>query len=101
MLADVPAAIENDCDWLADWAFVSRTSAAVGDAIEVSVAGHDTAGNPAQINWSASRAHGVFDDPRAPQTAFRCQALDRALPLTVALSDGQCQQQVTQTVACF
>jgi hypothetical protein len=97
----VPQALQTDCYWLADWSFVTRTSAAIGQLINVSAAGHDLDGNLPKFSWSTSSPElGSFDDPAAARTAFRCAAAGENLPLTVLLDDGNCAQQITQTVAC-
>ncbi len=97
----VPPTLQTDCYWLADWSFVTRTSAAVGELIDVSAAGHDLDGNLPRFSWStASPELGTFEDPASAQTGFRCSAAGENLPLTVALSDGNCAQEVTQTVSC-
>ena len=97
----VPAALDSDCYWLADWSFVTRTRAAVGDLIDVSAAGHDPRGNAPAFSWfTAAPDSGTFQHPDSSSTAFRCQAAAENLPLTVQLSAGGCEQQVTQIVAC-
>jgi hypothetical protein len=97
----VPSARDGDCPWLADWSFVTRTSAALGDLIAVGVAGHDLDGNLPVFTWSTPSTAGGFDDSTAAQTSFRCQAADDKLALTVALSAAGCEQRVTQTVSCL
>jgi hypothetical protein len=98
----VPSALNDDYPWLADWIFVARTSAAVGELIRLGAAGHDAAGNPAQFAWSAdAAADGAFAEPDAASTSFRCQAARDQIPLTVSISDGEHTKRVTQTVACF
>ncbi len=97
----VPPQLQTDCYWLADWSFVTRTSAGVGQLIDVSAAGHDLDGNLPKFSWSTpSPKLGSFEDPAAAKTAFRCAAAGENLSLTVALSDDTCAQQVTQTVSC-
>ena len=97
----VPQALQAECPWLADWSFVSRTSAAIGQLIEVSAAGHDLDGNLPKFSWSTSSPElGSFDDPAAAQTAFRCAAAGEELALAVLLDDGNCAQEITETVAC-
>jgi hypothetical protein len=94
----VPQVVTNDCFGLADWAFVGRTRAAVGEQIDSSVA----ARGPARYRWSSAAPElGSFSAPEAAQTAFRCEAPGDALPLEVVLEDATCQQRVTQTVSCF
>jgi hypothetical protein len=96
--ADAP---EPECYWLADWVGVTSTSAAIGELIGVSAAGHDAAGDPARIVWSArAPEQGRFIDATAGETAFRCAAPNAAVALSVALSDGSCQSQLTKLVAC-
>jgi hypothetical protein len=95
------AAPEPECYWLADWVGVTRTSAASGELIGVSAAGHDAAGEPARIAWSTSAPEqGRFIDATAGDTSFRCAAPNVAVPLSVALSDDQCQSQFTKLVSC-
>lgn len=94
----VPQVLTNDCYWLADWAFVGRTHAAVGEQIEGAVA----ARGPAKYRWSSVGPElGGFSAPEAAETAFRCEAPGDELTLEVLLSDADCQQRVTQTVSCF
>jgi hypothetical protein len=100
--AELPSTVVTPCYWLADWVGVTRTEAAVGELIDVSAAGHDFGGNPANFSWStASPARGAFMQPGAAQTSFRCQAAGKALPLSVQIDDGECQKTVTQTVSCL
>lgn len=95
------AAPEPECYWLADWIGVTRTSAAIGELIGVSAAGHDAAGDPAQFSWSTTAPEtGRFTDARAANTSFRCAAPHVAVPLSVAMSDGQCQSRFTKLVSC-
>ncbi len=95
------AAPEPECYWLADWIGVTRTSAAIGELIGVSAAGHDAAGEPARFSWSTTAPEsGRFADDRAADTSFRCAAPHVAVPLSVAMSDGQCQSRFTQLVSC-
>jgi hypothetical protein len=97
----VPPTPQTDCYWLADWTFVTGTSAAVGELIDVGAAGHDLDGNLPQFSWSTpSPERGRFTDPGAARTGFRCEAAGENLPLIVALSDGTCSQTVTELVAC-
>lgn len=92
---------EPECYWLADWIGVTRTSAAIGELIGVSAAGHGAAGEPARFSWSTTAPEpGRFKDPHAGETSFRCAAPTEALPLSVAISDGQCQSHFTQLVSC-
>jgi hypothetical protein len=92
---------EPECYWLADWIGVTRTSAAIGELIGVSAGGHAAAGEPARFSWSTSASEqGHFIDESANNTSFRCAAPNVAVPLSVALSDGQCQSQLTKLVAC-
>ena len=95
------AAPEPECYWLADWIGVTRTSAAIGELIGVSAAGHDAAGEPAQFSWSTTAPEtGHFTDAHAANTSFRCAAPHVAVPLSVAMSDGQCQSRFTTLVSC-
>ncbi len=97
----VPAVAQPDCYWLADYAFVTRTSAIVGALIGVRAAAHDAQGNPAQLSWSSTLpARGSFADPAAAQTSFRCEAAGN-LDVIALANDGECTQAVTQTVSCL
>jgi hypothetical protein len=96
----VPTTPDADCYWLADWLFVSRTSAPVGEPINVAAAGHDLAGQSVKFDWSASDA-GRFMAPREARTTFVCDASAEALPLTVQLDGGDCRQALSQTVSCW
>jgi hypothetical protein len=98
----VPSSVDDEYPWLLDFIYVARTSAAVGERIGLGAAGHDAAGNPAQFAWSAGApTRGVFAEPHAASTSFRCQEAAEQIPLTLSISDGQHTKQVTQTVACF
>lgn len=98
----VPQDEESSCFWLADWTFVSRSSAAVGELIDVSASGHDAQGNLARFAWSTALPHaGDFAEPSAASTAFQCRAAGEALPLTVTISDGECQKRLTQNITCL
>jgi hypothetical protein len=95
------AAPEPECYWLADWVGVTRTSAAIGELIGVSAAGHDAAGEPARITWSTTTPEqGRFVDANAAETTFRCAAPNAALPVSVSMSDGQCEGRFSQVVSC-
>jgi hypothetical protein len=97
----VPSSVAADCYWLADWTLVARTSAAVGERIDVKAAARGLSGNQPSFTWSAPNADvGSFDSPNEPNAAFHCQAAAAAIPLTLTLSDGDCTQRVTQTVSC-
>ena len=92
---------EPECYWLADWIGVTRTSAAIGELIGVSAAGHDASGEPARFNWSTSAPEqGRFVDASAGETAFRCAAPNVAVPLSVSMSDGQCESRFSRLVTC-
>jgi len=94
----VPETLENDCYWLADWAFVDRTSAAVGERIQGGVA----ASGSARYRWSSPAPElGDFTAQDAARINFRCEAPGEKLTLQVTLSEGGCEQHVTQTVSCF
>jgi hypothetical protein len=94
----VPQTAQNDCYRLADWAFVGRTVAAVGEQVEGGVA----ASAAATFRWSSAGPElGSFSAPEAAKTAFRCEAPGDELELEVLLSDATCRQRVTQTVSCF
>jgi hypothetical protein len=97
----VPSARDGDCLWLADWSFVTRTSAALGDLITVAAAGHDLGGRVPAFRWSTASDRGSFENPTVARTSFRCQVADEKLALTVALSAAGCEQRVTQTVSCL
>lgn len=98
----VPTTAEpSDCSWLTDWAFVARTSASVGERIEVAAAAHDAEGKPARLRWSTpTPALGEFASPEATQTTFQCRSAGEDLALELVASDGQCAQHTRQLVAC-
>jgi len=97
----VPQGEESSCFWLADWTFVSRSTAAVGELVDVSASGHDAQGNPAHFAWSTALHAGDFSEPSAASTAFQCHAAGEALPLTVTISDGECEKRLTQRITCL
>jgi hypothetical protein len=98
----LPAALGNDCYWAAEWTFIGRASASVGELIDVSASGHDTNGNLARFEWStAMPEHGHFAEPHAHATSFRCQAAGIDLPLSVSITAGDCEQTLTRTVTCL
>ncbi|MDF3068808.1 MAG: hypothetical protein K0R38_4409 [Polyangiaceae bacterium] len=97
----VPSAAATNCFWLAEWLYVSRTSAAVGEDVEVSAAGHDASGNLARFEWSVPPpALGYFAAPQAPRTTFRCRRPGAPQLMAVTISDGECQAELSQYVAC-
>jgi hypothetical protein len=92
---------EPECYWLADWIGVTRTSAAIGELIGVSAAGHDAAGKLARFNWSTSSPEqGRFSDANAAETTFSCAAPNATLPISVTMSDGQCEGRFSRLVSC-
>jgi hypothetical protein len=99
----VPGASDaGECFWLGDWSFVSRSSAAVGEDIVVSAAGHGAEGKPARFAWAtAVPAFGRFADPNAAGTSFRCQSAGQEQLLTVTIRDGECQKQLSHSVSCL
>jgi hypothetical protein len=97
----VPTTVASECFWLADWLFVSRTRAGVGQDIQVGAAGHDVNGALARFEWSViSESLGRFSEPHAARTSFRCLGRGEELALTVAISDAECRSLVSQTIAC-
>lgn len=98
----VPSTIATECFWLAEWIYVSRASAELGEDIEVSAAGHDARGKLARFAWSAEKPSlGRFAEPQAARTSFRCQERGQAQPLTVSISDAECQAEVSHLVSCL
>ncbi len=98
----VPSAFESECFWLAEWLFVANKSARVGEDIHVSAAGHDARGKLARFDWSApAPSLGRFAQPQAARTSFRCQEPGQDQPLTVAISDAECQAQFSHRVSCL
>jgi hypothetical protein len=96
----VPQTAHADCYWLAGWSFVGDASAALGDAIDVGVVASASADQKLRYRWATtSEKLGSFSDPSSPSTAFRCQSRGE-LPLEVAISDGVCEQRVTQAISC-
>lgn len=98
----LPSEPGGECFWLAEWSFVSRLSAAIGQDISVSAAGHDAQGQPASFDWStAEPGLGAFAEPHASSTSFRCRAAGQSLPLIVSISDAECQRQLFHSVTCL
>ncbi|HYJ07683.1 MAG TPA: hypothetical protein VEX18_01705, partial [Polyangiaceae bacterium] len=96
----VPQAAQDDCYWLADWSFVGPTNVPLGRVIDARVVAKKGAGTLA-YQWSSSAPElGGFSAPGAPQTALRCLAAGENLPFQVSISDGVCEQLVTQVVSC-
>ncbi len=93
----VPETAAQACYWLADWTVVGRTRAAVGEEVRVAV----VAPERMRYRWSSAAPElGRFSAPAAAQTALRCQAPGEDLAFQVAVTDGECEQLVTQTVSC-
>lgn len=98
----LPSEPGGECFWLAEWSFVSRLSAPIGQDISVSAAGHDAQGQPARFDWSTAQPGlGTFAEPHASSTSFRCRAAGQALPLIVSISDAECQKQLFHSVTCL
>lgn len=92
----------DDCFWLGDWSFISRSAAPVGEDISVGAAGHGAEGKPASFDWStASPGLGRFAAPHAAETSFRCQSPGEQQPLIVTIRDGACRRQLSHTVSCL
>jgi hypothetical protein len=93
----VPRSVASDCYWLTDWAFVTRTSVAVGSDVDVTVA----VAARASLTWSTpSPAVGAFADARAAHTSFRCQTASESVRLSLAVDAAGCREELSQTVAC-
>lgn len=98
----VPTEPDAECFWLAEWSFVSRTSAEVGEDIRVAASGHEPDGKSARFAWTTSApALGRFADPKAASTSFRCQAAGQALSLDLAVTDGACRRQLSHRISCL
>ncbi len=98
----VPSMVGSECFWLADWSFVSRRSARVGQEIAVSASGHDAAGALAHFDWSTTTPGlGTFVEPGAAKTSFRCTAVGEGLSLTVTISDDECQKRLSHRISCL
>ena len=89
------------CYWLADWVGVSRARAAIGETIELAVAGTDTSGKPAHVTWvTQAPQSGTIADKHALQTTFTCEAADESIPLSVVVAGDGCERKFSMRVAC-
>jgi hypothetical protein len=102
---DVPAATAapaDECYWLADWVGVSRTRAAVGETIELSVSGSDASGTSVHVNWvEPAPRFGSVSEKHAAKTTFTCQAASDAVPLAVVVTGDGCSRKIMLSVACY
>lgn len=92
----------DGCYWLTDFVGVSRSRAAVGETIELSVSGFDSTGTPARVTWSEpGAAYGSISERHAAQTTFRCEAASDAIALSAVVSGDGCSRRVQVTVGCY
>jgi hypothetical protein len=66
-------------------------------AVNVNASGTDPDDDPLTYQWSAPS--GTFAAPTAPSTSYRCGA-PGAVPLTVTVSDHECDARTTLTITC-
>jgi hypothetical protein len=97
----VPVIDDAACARLADWSFVGRASAETGQPVPLAVSARATSEALARVAWSVpDAAFGEFSEPTAWRTDFHCAEPAGDVPLTLRLTEGACEQTVTQTVAC-
>jgi hypothetical protein len=96
-----PAAPADECYWLADWVGASRTRAAVGESIVLSVVGKDTSGVAAHITWTnLAPRFGSISEPHASTTTFTCDAASDSIPLGVVITGDGCSRRLSVDVSC-
>jgi hypothetical protein len=96
----VPAPAD-ECYWLADWVGATRTHAAVGESVELRVAGEDTSGVAAHVNWVVQAPqYGSISDRHAAKTTFTCEAANDSVPVAVVITGDGCSRRVTLNVSC-
>jgi hypothetical protein len=89
------------CYWLADWAGVTRVRAPVGQTIELTAGGRDTAGSPAHFTWvNQGPQYGALSDKHAATTSFHCQAAGDDIPLMLLVQGDGCSRQISLRVSC-
>jgi hypothetical protein len=99
--SSVPVITNESCPSLADWSFVGRTMAELGQPVPLVVAMRGAQGAPTQLEWSVPAAGlGEFSEPSALRTDFHCARAAAEVPLSLRLTRGACQQTVKQVVAC-
>lgn len=92
----------DECYWLADWVGASRTRAAVGETIELSVAGEDASGTSAHVNWvEQAPQFGSVSEKHTASTTFTCQAASDSIPIDVVVTGDGCSRRLTLSVACY
>jgi hypothetical protein len=97
-LGYVPQGDAQQCYWLADWLFVAKSQAAVGEEIAMNV----QAFPGVAVRWSlADEESGAFSDPRAARTELRCRGAAEDLQLRATLAGPHCEQRITQRVSCL
>ena len=91
----------DECYWLADWVGSTRTRAAVGETIELSVSGKDASGTFAHVNWiEQAPQFGVVSDKHAAKTTFTCAAASDSIPVAVVITADACSRRLTLDIAC-
>jgi hypothetical protein len=92
----------DQCYWLADWIGATRTRAAVGESIELSVSGKDASGTFAHVAWiEQAPRFGSITDRHAATTTFSCEAASDSIPVAVVITGDGCSRRLTLTVACY
>lgn len=92
----------DECYWLADWVGTTRTRAAVGESIELSVSGKDASGTFAHVNWvEPAPQFGSISEKHTAKTTFTCAAASDSIPLAVVITGDGCSRRLSLSVACY
>ena len=95
------AAPADECYWLADWIGASRTRAAVGESIELSVAGKDASGVGNHVTWSTPAPQfGSILERHAARTKLTCEGANESIPIVVVISGDGCSRRLSLVVSC-
>ncbi len=85
-----------------DYALVIPSYMATGSHGAVAAAGHDLDGKAVSYRWSVHPARasvGSFSNPAVARTSFQCSGIG-SLPLTVTMSNQECQKRLDVEVTC-
>lgn len=100
--AQATPAPADECYWLADWVGTTRTRAAVGETIELSVSGKDASGVAAHVTWvEMAPQFGSVSDKHTAKTTFTCEAASSSIPISVVITGDGCSRRLTTSVACY
>ena len=78
---------------------VSPAEIEVGNAVTLAGAAHDTDGVPSPLSYTWTATTGTIAAPTAANTTFVCTT-PGTVTVTLAVSDGDCGEALTQTVVC-